>query len=161
MACTACYKMREDSLRRRYENTFLTEIGNLTGHIVTTGEEGRRGEGVHPILVPQQVQQVRIKGGLEVSDLQGIVLGDEREEGKGRGNGDGRGKMENGGERRGAIKIHEVSHSRRTRRMQRLKLLEQSITQHGHIPACIRQHRTSCSLHATCLPASSSMERLV
>ena len=40
----------------------------------TYREEGAGGEGVDPVLVPEEVEEVRVQRGLEVGDLQGVVL---------------------------------------------------------------------------------------
>lgn len=51
----------------------LREVEHLLGGVVAVGEEGRLGEGGHPVLVPEEVEEVGVQGGLEVRDLEGVV----------------------------------------------------------------------------------------
>ncbi len=37
-------------------------------------EQGAGGEGVDPVLVPEQVEEMRVEGGFEVGDFQGVIL---------------------------------------------------------------------------------------
>mmetsp|Transcript_10120 Transcript_10120/g.25775 ORF Transcript_10120/g.25775 Transcript_10120/m.25775 type:complete len:207 (-) Transcript_10120:122-742(-) len=51
----------------------LTEILDLADQEVAVAEERRGAERVDPVLVPQEVQHVRVQGGLEVADVQRVV----------------------------------------------------------------------------------------
>ena len=44
-----------------------------TGVYGTHSGDGAGGEGVDPILVPEQVQEMRVQGGLEVAHFQWVV----------------------------------------------------------------------------------------
>ena len=46
----------------------------LLHYVMAYREQRAGGEGVDPVLVPEQVQEMRVEGGLEVRHLQGVVL---------------------------------------------------------------------------------------
>ena len=50
-----------------------TNVLDLTSGEVASGEQWRRGQGVDPVLGPQQVEQPSIDAGLEKCDVQAVV----------------------------------------------------------------------------------------
>jgi hypothetical protein len=49
-------------------------VSNLSCSKLPVGNEWAGAEGVHPVLVPQQVQQVAVQARLEEGDVKAIVL---------------------------------------------------------------------------------------
>lgn len=55
----------------------LTKLGGQILHllisVITVAEEGALGQRLHPVLVPEELQQLGVERGLEVGDFHGVI----------------------------------------------------------------------------------------